>query len=730
MKVFILFFFTIIGVVVNAAIIDVNNPTIQISNMATKTGGKLITSDGTWRFDTQGRATNQIVVVANKTYKFSVSAYGVANGTDKPQLQIIFDENKVLPITITVDSSTLKTYSFEYKMISGGTRSISVAYINDTSTTAKSVNVKSLTVGAVTPAVVKANTLGVSASAQDGANVASNIIDNDLLTRWSADGIGRYIDIYLDGVYSVSQIELSFYKGDTRSTYFTVELYSNNKLITAIGPKATSVKSTGLVNYPISVVNTTTSLRITGFGNQDVNNNWISVNEVKVYGAKISSSTTIVKIPAPVAPPEGDQKISKSVTRGGITWVFAKETLTGKYANGDPWAVGPVQLVQMTPGPTTLGGKDINGSMLNIDIKAKPHGFDGHITYLPYDANLNIGKKLPYDLKAGDMLLSSVHNNNYVGAAGTNDSFLREIQVLTIVASAPASGTFRPPYIGRVGKTSWNESKLNYAKLRSLAKPNGGLNVPSLTRLTDNFKYPWIYKNEGAGNSHFRPLLNHPYRDDSKLSANYGRELSHMASEALLSLQLNYTKQEKRNLTVSMVQIGIDAYGAVQYGSANFYADGGHNNGHKMPILFAASLLDDGDMFVIAAAHSFQEDQQTFYVDQTTVNITNSAEWAPDTRNGVEPYKISDIGLPEWGIRHMATPQADNKHLDATYRHVSSPSFMGQALAAQLMGLKTQWNWSAFFDYADRYYGLRSTGASNSPNSIQLFVKDMWDEYR
>lgn len=422
--------------------------------------------------------------------------------------------------------------------------------------------------------------------------------------------------------------------------------------------------------------------------------------------------------------------VGNSVSRGGIIWFFDKTVQTGRFANGDPWVVGPVRVINITPMPGVVGGKDVNGSMLNIDIKARTHGFDGYISYLKYDANLNVGKKLPYDLKVGDMMLSSSHNNNFKGATGSNDSYLNEVQILTVVSAAPTPGTFRPPYIGRVGKASWNEKNINYAKLNSLPLPNGGKNVPLLKRVEDNFKYPWIYINEGAGNSHFRALLNHPYRDASKLSANYGRELSHMASEALLSLQLNYTSEQKRNLTVSMVQIGIDAYGAVQFGKANFYADGGHNNGHKMPILLAGALLADNDVLNTAATHNFQEDQQTFYVSAETVSITNSSQWIPDTRGSVAPYTQADIGLPEWGIRHSYTPQMDNKHLDAVYRNVSSPSFMGQALAARLMGVKTQWSWNAFFDYTDRYYALYSSGASNGVNSIQLFVKDMWEAYR
>ena len=422
-----------------------------------------------------------------------------------------------------------------------------------------------------------------------------------------------------------------------------------------------------------------------------------------------------------------ETQAATSVTRGQITWYFSSDVQTGTYANGDPWVLGPVTISSISPKPTT-NGRYMNGSMLNPTITST-HGLDSNISYLDYDGALNVGTKLPLSLKAGDMLLSSKSNATDEGAG-----WLEQIQILTVVSSAPAAGTFRPPYIGRTGKTSWNAANIDYAKLHSLAMPAGGANVPNLARLESNFQYPWIYVNNGAGNLHFRARLNHPWRDDTRASANYGRELSHMGAEALLSLQLNYTNKQKEKLAISLIQIGIDVYGAAKYAGANFYADGGHNIGHKLPVLLAGTLLNDSDLLLIGAGHKFQEDQQTFYVDATTVSITNGSSWAPDSRDvsdgAVTPYTSGDIGMPEWGIRHSSTPTADNKHWDAKYRHVAGPAMVGHALAAQLMGLKEEWNWPAFFDYADRMYGLQKSQASGGVNSIQLFVRDMWESYR
>ena len=41
-----------------------------------------------------------------------------------------------------------------------------------------------------------------------------------------------------------------------------------------------------------------------------------------------------------------------SVSRHGITWTFDRDRVTGQYANGDPWVVGPVVITAISPKPS------------------------------------------------------------------------------------------------------------------------------------------------------------------------------------------------------------------------------------------------------------------------------------------------------------------------------------------------------------------------------------------
>jgi hypothetical protein len=60
---------------------------------------------------------------------------------------------------------------------------------------------------------------GVTASTNDG-NVPGNTVDNDLATRWSANGDGQWIQYDLGFVRTVAQVKIAVYNGNTRQNRF------------------------------------------------------------------------------------------------------------------------------------------------------------------------------------------------------------------------------------------------------------------------------------------------------------------------------------------------------------------------------------------------------------------------------------------------------------------------------------------------------------------------------
>ncbi|MGD7651639.1 MAG: hypothetical protein ACQCXQ_00390 [Verrucomicrobiales bacterium] len=403
---------------------------------------------------------------------------------------------------------------------------------------------------------------------------------------------------------------------------------------------------------------------------------------------------------------------ARSVSQFGITWTFSADRPVGQFANGDWWVVGPVTITSITPATTN----DTSGTMVNPSV-GNANGWDTRIKYGTYSEALNIAKSLPVTLQGGNSVMSCV---SFTDWASKDNPQMETMAILTVLSSSPATGSFRPPYIGSDKSLRWNVSQLNYNVLRKLAKPT---TAPELSVVEGYFERPWIEKEDGWTGRYFHPHLNHPFQNRGAVGT-YGREMAHTAADGLLSLQLDYTDAEKKTLLIRMVQAGIDIYGAARAGA--LWGDGGgHNQGRKMVMLLAGAVLGDAAILEYADAGKhkiFQEDLQTFYVSQADINRTHTGV------NGAEvgEYTAADLNMPEWGTNHHHQPVYDNRLWTCPYRTVAGPCTLGHILTANLMGVQDLWNYPAAFDYYERFYGVEKGNVSTGTNSIQPFVADMW----
>jgi hypothetical protein len=401
-----------------------------------------------------------------------------------------------------------------------------------------------------------------------------------------------------------------------------------------------------------------------------------------------------------------------SVTQFGITWTFDRDYPTGQFANGDYWVVGPVTLTGITPRSTTVDGVTMHGSVIN-PVPSTTQGFDSRIKNNAYDATRNVARAFPLTVPAGSSILSA---ESHLALAAGNDAQLKTIAVLTVVATAPAPGSFRPPYAGTDKTIRWNKNQLDYSKLRSLPIV---ASTPALSSVEALFEKPFVDLRSSWAGTYLQPSSNHP---------SYGREISHQVGSGLLSLQLDYTHAQKETLLVRLVQRGLDVYGLAAVGG-NWHNDGGHRHGRKPMLLLAGTVLNDPAILAYADAQKaflFQEDHQTFYVSMEDVLRPRKTS---DGRYR-EPYTAAMIGTPEWGGKHKGEPEGDAAQWDAPYRTVCGASTVGTVLAARLMGLESTWNWPVLFDYIDRYWRVEGHLTTTGTNAIQPFVKSMWNAYR
>lgn len=421
----------------------------------------------------------------------------------------------------------------------------------------------------------------------------------------------------------------------------------------------------------------------------------------------------------------------------------------GRFINGDHYVIAPEEGVLISRVlPETIGvtASARNGSVKN-PIPGSTHGYDGRGR--GYDDELNAAQNIsinhPLKLVAGDVLISTESRTQ--ANPSKNQSFIQRAAVLTVVSQPPSADSFRPGYCDN-GRTSFSAKSLRFDILPRLPVESES---PQIDKVIDMFKGLWLDHVRGWAGRHFHPASNMP---------DYGRDISSVVGIGALTLLLDFPEEKLKELLIHFVQLGIDTFSIVQSGGTTIWMnDGGHAGGRKWPILFAGLMLNQAEMQTVGQRSGdylytgsygpgnpppdyihFGEDDQTFYVTDEDVQITNSPSWKPDRRNKAPfPYTSNMLGMPEWGITHSTSPNRSDSSWQARYRQCCTNYTMkGIVLAALIMGQKHHWNHDALFDYQERYESIVAgkpdpfgyTVAEEKRGLSQGgFVAKMWDKY-
>ena len=435
---------------------------------------------------------------------------------------------------------------------------------------------------------------------------------------------------------------------------------------------------------------------------------------------------TIVRTPSGGAAPEGATPgLARSVERFAIRWTFDREVPCGEFVNGDPWVVGPALLVAIDPPSRKVGQRTLNGSMLDPDPgRGTIQGYDSamygkYATPEDYDPALNVGLDLstarPLLLRSSCSLVSAIS----VPEPNARPQ-LRSAAILTVLDRPPPPDAFRPAYVGHDKRVRHRAGAIDYQRLGRLAPIPG---TPRLAEVEKWFERPWLdHIPDWTG------LFIHP----TESMPGYGREMADQIGIGSLMLQLDFPEEQKRTLAIRMVQLGIDFYGILATGSLNHWpAGGGHHSGRKWPILMAGILLGDPEMSgVDALGAAFNEDDQTFYVEETSPGVYNYGQGG---------YGPQDVGLAEWGSQHWKQlrrgqlPLFDNNDwFEDDYRLCcTANAWWGEILAAHIMQAKELWGHDALFDYQDRYFAENARRKVDDWRlSWSRFPLGMWRAYR
>ncbi len=450
------------------------------------------------------------------------------------------------------------------------------------------------------------------------------------------------------------------------------------------------------------------------------------------------------------------------ISQYGITWTFSEPVEYGTYINGDYWVVGPVEIISISPHSTSVSGRIINGSMLNPPGGMPVSGFDdgGGAYNYSYNVAMGVTEDDPLIVSSGSLVscISDLDESTY--------ALIDTFAVLTIVSTPPISMSFRPPYCGTDKTSEFSFFDVETSLLPNLT-PVGS--PPAFEILEEMISRPYI--------DYFPGWKLGDVLSNNHNGYHYGRDLSVMMGAVALKLSCNYSLADKKQLLVYMIQRGIDLYGVYTDYVANnrtfpWLADGGHKSGRKLPVLFAGVMLNDNDMKGFGSiSERIQEDDQTFYVNQQTVDGTTggmsswlkselqanypsawsqfvsdypsistlTGSWRTDPRaSEYHPYFSDNIGMPEWGggNKDEDLPYNYNRSWGHPYRLLNGASFGGgYALAARMLIGASLWNHDAFFDYVHRYMAMAngdpdpfavSLGYSEVPTRPTLDERDGW----
>ncbi|PJE81348.1 hypothetical protein COU58_02945 [Candidatus Pacearchaeota archaeon CG10_big_fil_rev_8_21_14_0_10_32_42] len=371
------------------------------------------------------------------------------------------------------------------------------------------------------------------------------------------------------------------------------------------------------------------------------------------------------------------------IEQWGITFYFNQTTTYGKFANGDYWVLGPVNITNITP--------EFNGSLHGWEVNPNhtlQQGFDSRVA----NFNSSFVPNIPYFSSGNESIVKVISNvsSSPLCPDGSGSCPLITAGVLTVFDFIPqnnGSTLFRPAYFGSE-KRLFYTSNLDTDILPSL---NSTPHSVSLSTVEGRFKRVQLdHKTDWQGRN-MHPYLN--LRD-------YGAEIASEYAENYAVLSLNYTVEEKWNSLIYGIQAGIDFYGVLN-GGGGWPSNGGHTNGRKLPIVFASVILDDSDMKDLAGT-----DNQTKFselgqlqkgINQTPIFGTNGtvlAYWDnlvndAGIRTIADPYNYIDGGLrPGGSYQACCTTQPWKGHV------------LNLHLISQL---RPVWNDTIIIDYIDRW---------------------------
>ena len=135
-----------------------------------------------------------------------------------------------------------------------------------------------------------------TANGNDG-NVPSNIIDNNLNTRWSNLGQGSWIQLDLGSMKSICSVDIAWYLGNQRQNNFIISTSDDGTTFTQKHSGTSSGTTTSPEKYTFTAPAEGRYVRITVNGNTQ--NDWASITEIATFGDAAGGGSPVPTDPGP-----------------------------------------------------------------------------------------------------------------------------------------------------------------------------------------------------------------------------------------------------------------------------------------------------------------------------------------------------------------------------------------------------------------------------------------------
>ena len=194
-------------------------------------------------------------------------------------------------------------YEFTWEQVRAGVYALSARATDDVGAVRTSANAN-IRVGSTSSVVNWAlDRPVVGTGTPDGANVPSNLVDDDPVSRWSVETFPQSATIDLGQAISISSTELVCYQD--RAYQYTIEgAMSENGPYTTIVDRSGNTTA-GTADLPITDFIDDTSaryVRITVTGASGYTGPWVSLTELRVFGQRTTSLTNPPGVSITIAP--------------------------------------------------------------------------------------------------------------------------------------------------------------------------------------------------------------------------------------------------------------------------------------------------------------------------------------------------------------------------------------------------------------------------------------------